>query len=519
MVFDSETIYRAYLDCRRRKRGTANALRFELNLAENLVRLEEELNSETYRPSRSVCFVNERPKPREIFAADFRDRIVHHLFVREIEPYWEKVFIHDSYACRRGKGTHAAVDRLRDFLRSVTKGGRRRAFFLQMDVANFFMSIDKQILFDQLERGLRRQLSIPRNELPLETEQYPKFLMLRSLAKILVFNDPTKNYSRKSPKSKWSLVSKEKSLFGCDTNCGIPIGNLTSQFFGNVYLNPMDQFIKHKLKAAYYIRYVDDFLILDDNPSMLLKWQKEIEQFLGDELCLSVNPKARRLTAVTCGINFLGYVSHPSHRIVRRRVVGNFRYRLQKFEKLLNYKAPSGIIVNKFDEKEIEKLLATINSYLAHMSRASCNNLRQAIFNRHHWLNSYFCIVNNKVLRTWKPPIGFCRLFFQVRWFKKRFADCLIFYQIGNYYELFGKDARWININLGKPLIKPRFCGESRAGFLKGAIKKILTKTLIKQKDILLVKQTGFRFNGIAERYPYRYLSSVKNTNHTTFGI
>ncbi|MCP4198370.1 MAG: hypothetical protein GY762_14565, partial [Proteobacteria bacterium] len=201
-IFSSELIYRAYLDCRRRKRGTANALRFEMNLLENLLGLEEELKSGFYHPSRSVCFVNERPKPREIFAADFRDRVVHHLFVREIEPYWEKVFIHDSYASRRGKGTHGAVDRLGLFVHKVTRGGRRRAWYLQLDVANFFMTIDKNILFELVDRGLRRQLDVPEKTLPLFCKNYEKYLALRGLASALIFHDPTEDYVRKSPKRK-----------------------------------------------------------------------------------------------------------------------------------------------------------------------------------------------------------------------------------------------------------------------------------------------------------------------------
>jgi len=165
--FSADEIHEAYLDCRRRKRGTANALRFEMNQAGHLLDLEEELNSGSYRPSRSVCFVNLRPKPREIFAADFRDRVVHHLFVREIERHWERVFIHDSYACRPGKGTHAAVDRLEEFVRSVTRGGRSRAWFLQFDVHNFFMSIDREILFRMIDGGLGRQYGVPKGKLPL----------------------------------------------------------------------------------------------------------------------------------------------------------------------------------------------------------------------------------------------------------------------------------------------------------------------------------------------------------------
>ncbi len=179
LIFSPDEIHEAYLACRRRKRGTANALRFEMNQAEQLLDLEEELNSGSYRPSRSVCFVNLRPKPREIFAADFRDRVIHHLFVREIEEHWEKVFIHNSYACRPGKGTHAAVDRLERSVRSVTRGGRRRAWFFQFDIHNFFMSINRRILFQMIDDGLRRQYGVPKGKLPLFCPSLSRYQAMR----------------------------------------------------------------------------------------------------------------------------------------------------------------------------------------------------------------------------------------------------------------------------------------------------------------------------------------------------
>ena len=247
--FSADEIHEAYVDCRRRKRGTANALRFEMSQAEHLLDLEEELNSGSYRPSRSVCFVNLRPKPREIFAADFRDRVVHHLFVREIERHWERVFIHDSYACRPGKGTHAGVDRLEGSVRSITRGGRRRAWFLQFDVHNFFMSIDRRILFDVIDRGLRGQYGVPKGKLPLFCPDLPRYRAMHDLARSLIFHDPTSDFTRKSPEATWSNIAAHKSLFNCPEHKGLPIGNLTSQFFGNVYLNALDQFVKHELKA------------------------------------------------------------------------------------------------------------------------------------------------------------------------------------------------------------------------------------------------------------------------------
>ncbi len=239
-AFSTDEIHEAYLDCRARKRGTANALKFEMRQAEHLFGLEEELNSGSYRPSRSVCFVNLRPKPREIFAADFRDRVVHHLFVRAIEKHWEKVFIHDSYACRPAKGTHAAVDRLETFVHRVTQGGRRRAWFLQFDVHNFFMSIDRRILFARIDSGLRRQCGVPVGKLPLFCREFERYQTMRELAHTLIFHEPTGNYASKSPVSMWRNIADHKSLFNCPRWKGLPIGNLTSQFFGNVYLDEMD---------------------------------------------------------------------------------------------------------------------------------------------------------------------------------------------------------------------------------------------------------------------------------------
>ena len=136
-LFSLENVYRAYRQCRRRKRGTINALRFEQHLEENLVALSRELRDGTYRPGRFLAFLLEKPKRREIFAADFRDRVVHHVLVGHQEPRWERRFIHDSFACRKGKGTLAGVERLRSFTRKVTANSTRRAFYLQLDVKSF----------------------------------------------------------------------------------------------------------------------------------------------------------------------------------------------------------------------------------------------------------------------------------------------------------------------------------------------------------------------------------------------
>ncbi|MDI6784526.1 MAG: reverse transcriptase domain-containing protein, partial [bacterium] len=147
-LFTYQNIYRAYQDCRRKKRGKHSALAFELNAEENLLELTRELQEHTYQPSVSFCFVSKNDKYREVFAADFRDRVVHHCLVRYLEKVWEPIFIFDTYACRKGKGTHAAVSRLQSFLQKVTINRTQRAYYAQLDIKSFFPSIDRNILLD-----------------------------------------------------------------------------------------------------------------------------------------------------------------------------------------------------------------------------------------------------------------------------------------------------------------------------------------------------------------------------------
>ena len=501
--FSADELHEAYLDCRRRKRGTANALRFEMNQAEQLLDLEEELNSGSYRPSRSVCFVNLRPKPREIFAADFRDRVVHHLFVREIEDYWERVFIHDSYACRPGKGTHAAVDRLEEFVRSVTHGGRRRAWFLQIDVHNFFMSIDQRVLYGMIDGSLRRQYGVPKGKLPLFCRDLDRYRAMRELAQTLIFHDPTDDFVRKSPAAAWGHIADHKTLFNCPEFKGLPIGNLPSQFFGNVYLNSLDQFVKHQLKARHYIRYVDDAVLLHENREILADWKDAIEGFLAEKLLLRLNDDATRLKPVSCGINFLGYVVHPDHRLTRRRVAGSFRARLEESRELLVVPDNrTGITTYRFDHDTLERLLATLNSYLAHLAKASSHRLLVALLDEHPWLAAYFDIGDYKAGRTWKPQTSFCRLADQYGWFRRSWPTAVIFFQVGCYFEMYGRDAAWASQALGLKRQEPRFRGIPRVGVPARLVDQYAHRALDALNPVLKVTETGYPLYRLKERHP-----------------
>jgi retron-type reverse transcriptase len=499
--FSSAELHSAYLDCRRRKRRTPSALRFELNLAANLLGLEEDLNTGTYQPSRSACFVTTRPKPREIFAADFRDRVVHHLLVRQLEPYWERVFIHDSYACRKGRGTHAGVERLESFVRSATRGGRRRAWFLQLDVDNFFMSIDRQRLFELLDRGMRRQFGVPDGKLPLFCRDYQRYLDLRRLAETTIFHNPTGHFARRSPREAWRRVPDRKSLFGCSPGHGLPIGNLPSQFLANVYLNPLDQFVKHTLKAHHYLRYVDDVVLVHEEPGVLRDWLAEIERFLADHLGLALNPRATRLKPVSCGINFLGYVVHPTHRLVRRRVAGSFAYRLEALRERL-VSARDGVVTFRYHPGLLERLLATVNSYLAHFAKASGRTCLSKLLARHAWLNAYLVVEGDRAERAWRPPSGFKRFSRQLAWFRAAFPGVLLFVQVGRFHELYGDQARWAADNLGLCLLAPRFGRVPRAGVTRFSLHRVMQRATALGKPALTVIESGYRLYDLQDRQP-----------------
>lgn len=215
-LFSLENIYRAYRQCRRRKRNTYNAMIFEQNLEENLLELYETLNDRSYTPKPSMAFLVEKPKRREIFAADFRDRVVHHLLVNYLQPQWERRFIHDSYACREDKGTHKAVERLRSFTRKVTANGTRQASYLQLDIRGFFIMLNRGILLARLAKH--------------ETD--PGVLWL---IQVILFNDPTQHCRfRGANRGDFESLPAHKTLFKTAPDCGLPIGHLTSQFFGNV---------------------------------------------------------------------------------------------------------------------------------------------------------------------------------------------------------------------------------------------------------------------------------------------
>ncbi len=351
--FTFEELAQAYYDCRRHKRNTASARRFEVDMEINLLDLFDELQAGTYRPGRSICFVVTRPKAREVWAADFRDRIVHHLLYNRIGPAIERSFIADSCACIPGRGTLYAGKRMEAKIRSQTHSWSRPGFYLKCDLANFFVSIDKRVLGRQLASRI----------------DDPWF---RQLALQVLMHDPRENYSERSPAHLFNLVPQHKRLTAQPAYLGLPIGNLSSQFFANVYLDTLDQFCKHTLKAKHYIRYVDDFVLLHESPQQLNDWLRQIEDFL-PSLGVRLNPSKTILQPIDRGVDFVGHVIKPWRRTTRKKSVTQAMKRTAT--------APA------------ENLRETANSYFGLLGQASHSQkdratLANLVLRRGHAVNS-----------------------------------------------------------------------------------------------------------------------------------
>ncbi len=305
-----QDLLQAYLDCRATKRNTASALAFEDRLEANLLDLHEQLRSGQYRPGRSICFVITRPRPREVWAAEFGDRIVHHLLYNKISPRFYASFIANSCACIPGRGTLYAAERLEHDVRSITQNWSRPAHYLKCDLANFFVAIDKATVLAQLARKV--------NE--------PFWL---DLARTILFHDPRGDHELRGSAALLAKVPAHKSLFNAPEATGLPIGNLSSQFFANVHLDALDQFCKHQVKAVRYVRYVDDFVLLHESPRWLHQALQRINAWLPATIGARLNPSKTILQPVDRGIDFVGHVIKPWRRTTRKRTVRTAVERLQ----------------------------------------------------------------------------------------------------------------------------------------------------------------------------------------------
>lgn len=302
-ICDWETLEIAYRRARRGKRRSQPVADFEYAWESHLLRLQEELATKTYRPGAYCSFYIHEPKKRLISAAPFRDRVTHHALCLAIEPIFEARFIHDSYANRVGKGTHRALDRCTYF-------ARRYRYVLQCDVKQHFPSIDHAIL----RSILAKHIACPDTMWLIDQ-------ILGSGVGIL-----SEEYAMQ-----WFPGD---DLLAATRPRGLPIGNLTSQFWSNCYLNPLDHFVKRELKCLAYIRYVDDALLFANDKQTLHYWLAALIDYLAT-LRLTLHAERAQPRPVDEGIPFLGFVVYPDHRRVKSRKVVAYRRRLKKLWRYL----------------------------------------------------------------------------------------------------------------------------------------------------------------------------------------
>src|SRR3989344_4571655 len=280
-----ENLFNAYIKARKGKTQKHYVLEFEKNLKENLLHLRTELLFHSYRPQPLNIFIVHDPKTRKISKSEFRDRIVHHALCNILEPIYEQIFIHDSFANRIGKGSLAVMKRFHAFKRKVaqytTSNRPISGYCLKADIRQYFETVDHEVLIRILKQKVSKETLF--------------------LIKCII-----NNYS------------------GKHAGKGMPLGNLTSQFFANVYLNELDQFVKHNLKVKYYIRYVDDFVILHANRKHLEIVRQQISEFL-HSLCISLHPKKSHIIPLSHGIDFLGFRIFHHHKLLRKSNLRRFK--------------------------------------------------------------------------------------------------------------------------------------------------------------------------------------------------
>jgi RNA-directed DNA polymerase len=348
-----ESVFDAYFECRKTKRNTINQLRFEVDLERNLVSLYHDLANGTYTIGRSVAFVVTYPKIREVWAADFRDRIVHHVIYRAIFDRFHNRFIRDSYACIPGRGTHDGLRRVSGFARSVTENWSKPAYFLKADVANFFNSIDRKLLMGLFER------------------QVPEKWLL-DLMRQVAMHDPRQSGILRSPQHLFDKVPRHKSLLHAADGIGLPIGNLTSQFFANLYLNELDQFAKHVLKAKYYGRYVDDMVLFHEDPAVLNDWYRRMDDFLFEKLALRFHPNKKHINHANTGIDFVGFIIKPYRNYLRQSTLANCKRKIGTWER-------DGAAV---DNEALQNLSESVTSYLGMLRQVDGYNARKSLCGR-----------------------------------------------------------------------------------------------------------------------------------------
>lgn len=361
-------LYVAYYDARKHKAKRSYVRLWEKNLKENMESLCDDLLARRYQPQRSKCFIVDYPKKREIFAAMFRDRIVHHLYFNYTHGLYERTFIQDSYSCIKGRGTHYGIGRVTDFCRKESRNWQRKCYAMHLDIRGYFMHIVRKRLLE-IATGSLRKMATHRWQDGKTWSDVLDMDFLTWLTEVIVMLDPRENCIIVGDKENWEGLDPAKSMLHLEDGLGLPIGNLTSQLFSNVYLNPFDQFMKRELKCRYYGRYVDDAIIVSHDKEWLLSLVPRIQAYLKAELGLELHMGKLHISEVHHGIEFLGSYIRPYRTYASRKTLE----RMEKKIALLDFTKPW-------------KVLRSVNSYLGIFQHTASYRIRRRIFMREEYL-------------------------------------------------------------------------------------------------------------------------------------
>ena len=369
-------LYVAFEDAARHKHKMSYVVKFERNLAENLNELCDDLLNRRYKALPSKCFVVTYPKKREVFAAMFRDRIVHHLYFRYTHQLFERTFIADTYSCIEGRGTHYGINRIRQHIRQASLNWSQPCYAMSLDIRGYFMHINREKLLkiatDSLIKmsthkvGMTEDVPIPSGVLLTPQTTWADirdmgFIMW--LTEQIVMLDPMENCIIVGDDSDWDDIDHAKCMRYVEKGLALPIGNLTSQLFSNVYMNPFDQMIVRQLLCRHYGRYVDDSTMIDPDREWLLKQVPTVREFLADELGLELHMGKLHIQEIHKGVEFLGTFVKPYRDYVSNKTLQRIKSKMQEI-----------------DLSNAEKANRTIGSYLGILSHTASYNLRHELF-------------------------------------------------------------------------------------------------------------------------------------------
>lgn len=355
-MITTEGLIEAYFDCRKRKRRTASAVMYELNYEGKLLALRDRINARTYQPGKSICFVVTRPRYREVFAASFEDRIVHHWIALRLEPLFEQVFSPRTFNCRKGKGQMYGVQMLKADVKECSQNYTQDCYIMKLDLKGFFMSINKKLLATLIDYFI------------VEVYQGEDKEDLRYLCQTVVLHCPEKNCERHSPAHYWGHLPANKSLFTNGEGLGVAIGNLFAQLFANFLLNLLDWYLIRDLQFKYVGRYVDDFYIVDTDKQKLLHAVPKIRAKLAS-IGLQLNPHKFYFQHYSKGVEFTGNVVKLDRVYVCNRTVCNFNRAVRRLNRAQTV-------------EEMEHAVASLNSYLGFFRHCNAYGLRRKVLQK-----------------------------------------------------------------------------------------------------------------------------------------